>query len=68
MSGELMVASLATMNAVVKVRRTAQSLDREKGDETVLELVQQKAQQKSQPMEKSWETMMAAYLESLKDY
>ena len=68
MSGELMVASLATMKAVVKVRETAQRLDREKGDETVLELVQQKAQQKSQPMEKSWETMMAAYLESLKDY
>ena len=64
MSDELMVASLATMKAVVKVRRTAQSLDREKGDETVLELVHQKSQQ----MEKSWGTMMAAYLESLKDY
>jgi len=31
---ELMVASLATMKELVKVRRMAQSLDREKGDET----------------------------------
>jgi len=59
----LMAASLATMKELVKVQRTAQSLDREKGDEIVLEMVQQKAQQ----MEKSWALMMAAYLESLKD-
>jgi len=46
----------------------AQSLDREKGDETVLEMVQQKAQQKAQQMEKSWAPMMAVYLVSKKDY
>ena len=63
MLAELIVASLVIMKAVVKVRRTVQSLDREKGDETVLEMVQQKAQQ----MEKNWAPMMVAYLASKKD-